>query len=188
MFHEDEHIFHETELTFRLTDTPTVQESALNYLLRNADEPFTESQVRSALDTPRTSTHVALQSLVRQHLVVSEHVGRTGVYTVSTRDPLIRQLKIAQAVRRVQSALRPVEGLVDLAVLFGSASRGEDRGSSDVDVLIVTAATGPVLDVLSPQVWLQPVMLTPGQHMALIAENATLISETEDGIRILERR
>lgn len=176
------------ELLFRITDTPTAQEAVFSHVLRAGGEAFTEADVRAALGLPKTTVHIALHALVQQGLVVEEHVGRTGRFSVDVTDPLVRQLKIASAVRRVQEAMTGLLGRADLVVLFGSASRGEDRSESDVDVLVVTPDAEHIETELARHQWLQPVVMTPEKHMVLIAEDGTFARETARGITIWELR
>jgi DNA-binding transcriptional ArsR family regulator len=176
------------ELWFRVSGPPTAQEAVLDLLIRNADDQFTEPQVRAELALPRSTVSVALATLVREGIVRMDRVGRSGLYSASTKDPLVRQLKIARAVRAVQIALAPVAESIDLAILFGSASRGENHAGSDVDVLIVTSETDRVSDAVAGYLWMQPIVMPSSRHMAMLAENTTLATETAKGIRILERR
>jgi len=188
MFSSDEHIDSLHELTFRLTDAPTVQERALSYLLEVAGEDITESDVRTVLGLPRSTTHMALAALVRQGVVGRRQVGRTNIYAVDPEDPLVRSLKTAHAIRLVQNAISPLRETLDTVVLFGSASSGRGRRGSDIDILVVTASVERALGELSRHQWLQPVVMTSGQHMQLIAEGGTFATEVARGITIWERR
>ncbi len=188
MYNPTEHYDHLSELTFRLADSPTAQEQVLNYLLTQAGEPVTEAAVRGAVELPKTTTHVALSGLVEQGLVMEQRIGRTGLYSVDPGDPLVRALKVARAIRRVQIAVRPVLNEVDLVVLFGSASRGDDGPHSDVDVFVVARDDERVLAELARHQWLQPIAKTPEAHMQLIAEAGTFVAEVARGITIWERR
>jgi predicted nucleotidyltransferase len=93
-------------------------------------------------------------------------------------------LKIARAIAIARAALTPVSDAVDLAVLFGSASRGEDTLGSDIDLLIVTREPERVLGALSRHGRLQPLVLTSSQHMELIAEGGTLSRAVAEGIKV----
>jgi predicted nucleotidyltransferase len=188
MSHSSDYMPNPVELWFRTSGPPTAQEAALSFLLDHADDEFTEPQLRAELDFPRSTMSLALTTLARQGVIEARRVGRTGLYSASTTDPLVRQMKIGRAVRSVQVALSPVSELIDLAVLFGSASRGENRAASDVDVLIVTEQPERVLDSVAGRLWMQPVVMTSAQHMAHIAEESTFARETAKGIRILETR
>ncbi|MBI5231229.1 MAG: nucleotidyltransferase domain-containing protein [Coriobacteriales bacterium] len=187
MSNHDEHIVSQMELTFRLTDTPTAQESVLAFLLDAAGDQFTEVELRRIFDLPKSTLHLSLSNLVEGGLVVRENVGRTGVYSVDTSDPLVRTLKLARAIAAVQRVIKPLKERLDLVVLFGSASRGENRATSDVDVLVIAQDRDYVEAELARHQWLQPVVMTPAEHMTLIAEGGTFAKETAGGLTILER-
>lgn len=188
MFNETEYKDHLMELTFRTTDTPTAQEQVFGFLLDAAGDAATETAVRDALDLPKTTTHVSLSALVEQGLAVEERVGRTGLYSVDSDDPLVRTLKTARAIRRVQIVIRPLLNDLDLVILFGSAARGEDHRQSDVDVFVVAGNDQLVLTELARHQWLQPVVKTSEGHMQLIAEAGTVAKEVARGITIWRRR
>lgn len=187
MFTETEHTDRQTELTFRLTDSPTAQERVLALLLDSAGDQVSEVAARSVLGLPKTTMHVAFSSLVGQSIVREERVGRTILYSVSSEDPLVRTLKVALSIRRVQIVIAPVAAKIDLVVLFGSAAHGENRAASDVDILAVTEDVDAVLSELARRQWLQPVVMTSEDHMRLIAEAGTLAREVARGITIKER-
>lgn len=188
MFNSTEYNDHLVELTFRATDAPTAQEQVFGFLLDEAGEPATEAAVRDALELPKTTTHVALDALVEQGLVKEERVGRTGLYSIDPGNPLVKMLKTARAIRQVQIAIRPVLNELDLVILFGSASRGDNRRHSDVDVFVVARDDERVLTELARHQWLQPVVKTPEAHMELIADAGTFAKEVARGITIWERR
>ncbi len=176
------------ELTFRLSDTPTVQERVLAYLLDSSSEELTESEDRTALELPRATAHVALRALAGQGLALERRVGRTTLYWIDDDDALIRSLKVARAIRRAQIAISPVREAIDLVILYGSAAKGEDRRDSDVDILVVTEDKDTVLGELARHQWLQPVVMTSAEHMRLIADGGTYATDVSRGTVILERR
>jgi predicted nucleotidyltransferase len=188
MVNYTEHTDRLLELAFRVSDTPTAQEQVFGFLLDEAGEPATEVAVREVLELPKTTTHVALSALVEQGLAKEERVGRTGLYSIDPGDPLVKTLKIAQAIRRVQVAIRPLLDELDLVILFGSASRGENNRTSDVDVFVVASDADRVLTEFARHQWLQPLVKTPEAHMQLIADGGTFAKEVARGITIWERR
>lgn len=176
------------ELVFHAAETPTSQERVFALLLDEAGSELTEAQIREMLGLPKSTVHVALAGLVRDQLASARNVGRTKLYWVETSDPLIKTLKIAQAIRRVRAAITPVRDQIDLAILYGSASRGENRSGSDVDVFVVTDDSDTVMTELAQHQWLQPVIMTSESRMQLIAEGGTFSSEVARGITVWERR
>ena len=187
MFNTTEHKNRQAELLFRLSEAPTAVEAAYGLLLDSAPDAYTEAEVRAALGVPKTTAHVALSELVREGVVLRERIGRTGRHSVDPVDPFVKALKTAKAIRRAQLAIEPVRDLTDLAVLFGSASRGETRRDSDIDLLVVTDDVDEVKSELARHPWLQPVVMTPAKHMVLIAEDGTFAKHTARGITIWER-
>lgn len=188
MFSQTEYTFKLNELAIHAAETPTSQERVFTLLLDEAGSELTESQIREILGLPKSTVHVALAALAQDQLVSTRNVGRTKLFWVDTNDPLIKTLKIAQAIRRARAVLNPVEDLVDLAVLYGSASRGENLAGSDVDVFVVADDTDLVTAELAQHQWLQPVVMSSDAHMRLIAEGGTYASEVARGITVRERR
>ncbi len=176
------------ELAFHAAEAPTSQERVFGLLLDEAGEELTEAQVREALDVPKSTVHVALATLVQDQLVSTRSVGRTKLFWVETDDPLIKALKIAQAIRRVRAVIAPVRNQIDLAILYGSASRGDNRSGSDVDVLVIADDPDAVMLELAQHQWLQPVVMTSESHMQLIADGGTFSTEVARGITVWERR
>ena len=175
-------------LSFRIAESTTVQESVLDLLMDGAGTAYTELQVRERLGLPKSSTHRALKELADQGLASVESVGRTLLYRIDPDDPLVHHLKIARAISKARSALAPVADDIDLAVLFGSASRGEDTEGSDLDLFVVTSDVDRVLGELARHGWLQPVVVTPSQHMQIIAEGGAFSRAIAEGIRVGGRR
>jgi len=171
-------------LGFRVSEATTVQESVLDMLMDGVGVEFTETQVREVLQSPRSSVQRALKELAGQGLVQSRAVGRTRLYSLDPSDPLVRHLKIARAISRARQVLSPVADLVDLAVLFGSASRGADTAGSDLDLLVVSSKPDAVLDELVQYEWLQPVVLTSSEHMQALAEGGTFAAAISEGIKV----
>lgn len=188
MSNQNEHNINLNELTFRLTDTPTAEETVLGFMLDRGSDELTESEIRSALELPRSTAHLALRVLASQGLLDVRRVGRSTLYSISSGDALIRSLKIARSVRRAQIAIEPVREMIDLAVLYGSASTGENRQGSDVDLFVVTREKDAVLGELARHQWLQPVVMTSAEHMQLIADGGTYATDLARGIVIRERR
>lgn len=188
MSNEVRYTSHSLGLGFRVGESSTAQESVLNLLMDGAGAEFTESQVREEIGLPRSSTQRALKDLAEQGMVGVRSVGRTLVYRLDPEDPLVRHLKIARAIAAARRALAPVSDAVELAILFGSASRGEDTRDSDIDLLVVTADPERVLSALSRHERLQPMVMTSSQHMELIAEGGTLSRAVADGIRVAGSR
>lgn len=176
------HMSHDSGIGIRVGESTSAQDRVLSFLLDAAGEPITESAVRAELDLPRSTTHRALSQLLRHGVIAARDVGRTKLYFVDPDDPLVRHLKIARNITMVRDAIADLRACIDLAILFGSGARGENGVQSDLDTLLVTRVPDVVLDGLSGLGWLQPVVMTPAEHMALLAEDGTLARAASEGI------
>lgn len=176
---------HPMGLGFRIGESTTSQELVLDLLIDGAGDSFTATEVTQALGLPRSTVSRALRDLADQGVVAARSVGRTHLYAVDAHDPLVLHLKIARAISRARLALRAVADAVDLAVLFGSASCGEDTTGSDLDLLVVTSDVDRVLAELARIEGLQPVVVTPSQHMQILAEGGTFAAAVAAGIRVM---
>ncbi len=171
-------------LRCRVGEAPTAQESVLGLLLDHAGTEFTESRVRELLGLPKSTTHRALKELADQGLLSTTSVGRSIMYRMDAADPLIHHLKIARAIARARGLIAPLVDHIEMAVLFGSASRGEDSEGSDLDIFIVAAEPEPVRGELARHEGVQAVVMTPSEHMGLIAEGGTFAKAIADGITL----
>lgn len=175
------------ELAVRFTDSATAQERVLGFLLDRAGERFTERDVRSALGIPKTTASVALAELSRMRLVEVEHVGTVNRYAAAISDPLVRTLKLARTQASIRGLVAALADVSRRVVLFGSAARGEDAGSSDVDLLVVTddPAGARALAAAHPRV--QLIAMTPAEVMREQSSQTTLARETARGLVLWER-
>jgi predicted nucleotidyltransferase len=140
--------------------------------------------------TDRTLRRAVLDGLVRAHrpspravdLPLSERVYLRNAW------PLLRELR---------SALR-TEPSLRLAVLFGSQSRGDSHGSSDVDLLVDASEAAPLRDVrrrlearLGRQVHLvglRDAELAPLLLAEVLREGRVLVDRERNWPTLLERR
>ena len=74
---------------------------------------------------------------------------------------------------------------MDLAVLFGSASRGQDHAASDIDLFVVTSQIAQVEAALSHAPRIQGVVVSPDRHLQMLAEESSFARETSRGITIM---
>jgi predicted nucleotidyltransferase len=179
--------FNPMELAVRLTDSPTAQERVLGFLLDRAGERFTEREVRAVLGIPKTTTSVALAGLSRRGLVEVERVGTVNRYAAAVADPLVRTLKLARTLASIRELVASLAPASRRSVLFGSAARGEDAASSDIDLLVVTDDPEAARALAAAHPRVQLLAMTPAELMREQASESTLVRETARGIVLWER-
>ena len=83
-----------------------------------------------------------IEGLERAGLLVSRVVGRTKLYRANADAAIHDELaglidKTLGVPMLLRAALAPLADRIVRAVLFGSSARGDDRASSDIDVILV---------------------------------------------------
>lgn len=101
------------------------------------------------LDRSATIVGQELNRLEQAGILVSERIGRVRRYRVNDRSPIateIRSLvrKTIGVEARLQDALSQVPGLEE-AFLYGSYARGDERMTSDLDLLVIGSVDHEVL-------------------------------------------
>lgn len=119
----------------------------LTHLTERPGEELTLGQLQAALGANRESLHRALQRALVTGVVTRRRVGSQYVYRADELSPFypeVRSLcaKMLGAAGVLAAALRAAPpGMVEQAFVFGSTARGSDRPASDIDVLVIGAAT-----------------------------------------------
>lgn len=119
----------------------------LAHLTDRPSEELTLGQLQHALNANRESLHRALQRALVTSVVVRRKVGNQYLYRADESSPFypeVRSLcsKVLGATGILTDALRAADpGLVEQAFIYGSTARGTERAASDVDLMVVGAAT-----------------------------------------------
>lgn len=99
---------------------------------------------RSALDPSGVMRELRL--LERHGILVARRVGRQKLYRMNPDSPLYAELasimrKTAGLADLIRAALLPLAEQLELAYIYGSMASGKLRPDSDVDVMVVGAAS-----------------------------------------------
>jgi predicted nucleotidyltransferase len=113
-------------------------------LLEFFAKPGTSAHVRELarrVNASAPTVGAELAELARLGVLQTQTVGRSLVYSVDERSPLLSEIRgLVQKTIGVEGLLRKaIEGLpgVDAAYVFGSHAAGTDTARSDVDILVV---------------------------------------------------
>jgi len=94
------------------------------------------------LHTRPSSLQRELSSLERSGILQQRKDGRRTYFKAETRSPIFRELrsifeKTVGLIPTLKLALRPFENQVICAFVYGSVARGEERATSDVDLMVI---------------------------------------------------
>lgn len=130
--------------------------SVLSLLLLRPDESFHVREIARLTRVPAGSLHRELKLLAGAGLLSRTTSGNQVRYQADRSCPIFPDLatifrKTAGLADVLHEALAPLASSIRLAFVFGSVAQGRERGSSDVDVLVIGDVTlEEVVSALSP--------------------------------------
>ncbi|SRR5712692_9155605 len=146
-------------------------------LLEFFAKPGTSAHVREMARRVKASAPAVgaeLTELARLGVLQTQTVGRSLVYSINDRSPLLGEIRsLVQKTIGVEGLIKKaIEGLpgVDAAYVFGSHATGTDTGRSDIDLLVIGR---PDRIALSEQ--LAPVERAIGRDVNVVAKTAAQV-------------
>lgn len=118
----------------------------LSLLLLRPVETFYVREIARLTGTPAGSLHRELKLLTDGGLLIRTAVGNQVRYQADRNCPIYEDLaalfrKTAGLADVLREALSRLTGKIRVAFVFGSVAQGQERPSSDVDVMVVGAAS-----------------------------------------------
>lgn len=163
----------------------------LSFLARNLGQEFLSSEILTAVSVSRAGVYLALQDLMRERLVIKAEKGRFHLYSLNYDNPIVRQFKVLLNVVHLEPLILNIQPLSVRIVLFGSASRGEDAASSDIDLFILSKDSetiGQFLASFKTDRKIQPIILEPAEWPDFREREKVFFEEIEKGIVLWEER
>jgi predicted nucleotidyltransferase len=133
---------------------PSVRQGVLAATLTQPEKWWYLSELAQFLHTRPSSLQRELRSLEQSGILQQRKDGRRTYFKAETRSPIFRELrsifeKTLGLVPTLGQALRPFENKITCAFVYGSVARGEERATSDVDLMVIgnvgLAQLSPVL-------------------------------------------
>lgn len=110
----------------------------LSYLTKQRDDDAVYgSKLADTLNISQGATSTFLKQLQGMGILQSRNIGRTLVYNVDNRNPLLRQFRIFDNLLEITELVNEIKRYCRKIILFGSCARGEDTYDSDIDLFIV---------------------------------------------------
>ena len=130
--------------------------NVLGWLFSHPDERYFVRQLTKLVNEDSTNVSRELARLEKSGILISTAEGKQKYYQANRESPLFDELhglivKTAGVADVLRSALAPAREQIKLAFIFGSIAVGNERRSSDIDVMVVGAVSfGRVVSLLSP--------------------------------------
>jgi predicted nucleotidyltransferase len=120
------------------------------------EESFFVRRIARQIATSAGSVQRELALLTQAGLINRSALGVQVFYRANRDHPVFPELsallaKTTGVFGLLQTALAPLTDRIDFAVVYGSFARGEDRATSDVDLMLVGSVTlDEILDAVGP--------------------------------------
>jgi len=132
------------------------RQRALTQLLLHPDSSYHVRELARLTGTTPGTLHKELARLAQGGLLLREKQGNQVHYRANRDCPVFTELaglfrKTSGMVGVLADALRTLDPVPELALVFGSMARGEENARSDVDLLLIADCTfGAAVKVLHP--------------------------------------
>jgi predicted nucleotidyltransferase len=139
--------------------------STLSLLLPQPDRRLYLREIVRMTGAGQGAVQRELEKLTRAGVLVKEREGNLTYYRANRSSPVFDELrglveKTAGISVAVRSALLPLADSIEHAFLYGSVARGDERGESDIDLMVVgdvsfmavVAAVSPLQETLSREI------------------------------------
>src|SRR6266436_6099552 len=118
------------------------RKAILSLLYGHAEEQFYLREIARRARTGIGATQRELRQLSEAGLILGVRSGHQVYYQANRKNPIFAELKsiIAKTsgIRDIlHEVLAPLASRIKLAFVYGSVARGEERSSSDVDLMVV---------------------------------------------------
>jgi predicted nucleotidyltransferase len=123
----------------------TTQRRTLGLLFGQPDRRFFANELIGLTGSGSGAVQRELQRLTEASLITATKVDGRKYFQANPTSPLFDELrgivlKTTGAAEPVKAALAPLASHIQLAVIYGSVAKGQETGSSDLDLLIVSDA------------------------------------------------
>lgn len=155
---------------------PAARQRVLAVLLLNAQASFHLRELARLTGNHAGTLARELDKLTQAGLLLRAEQGNQVRYQADVRHPLFDDLaamfrKTHGAVPMLREALAPLDGQIQLALVFGSVARGTETAGSDIDVLVLGSvgfaelaqALYPLHDMLKREV--NPALYSPQEFV-----------------------
>jgi predicted nucleotidyltransferase len=128
----------------------------LALLFGTPDESIYVRQIARQIETSPGSVQRELALLTDAGLILRSVLGSQVFYRANREHPAFTEIrallaKTAGIFQVLKTALEPLAARIEFAFVYGSVARGEEKASSDIDLMVVGAVSlDEILDAVGP--------------------------------------
>ncbi len=120
-----------------------VQQRLLGVLFGHPEKSFYANELIELAHSGRGAIQRELSRLVESGLVHLKKIGNQNHYQVNAASPIFNELralilKTCGLADIVNNALAPIASNIEIAFIYGSVAKRQDRSESDIDLMVVS--------------------------------------------------
>lgn len=168
----------------------TNKQKVLKFLAQNPSQSLMASEIIKDTKTSRAGANIALRELVKAGLVKRSVKGKTHLYQIDFRDPLVKQFKIIGSIIELYPLIKKLEKISQQIILFGSTSRGENLKNSDIDLFVLTRTeeeARKLIKKFNRYSKIKAIVKNSSDFAKLEREDSTFYQEIQRGIVLREQ-
>jgi len=171
---------------FRLLSKKSAS-ALLRHFLEHPAKKAHAQQLEKEIKLSKMSILKGLHSLLDAGILEAEDIGRIRRYSLRRDEPIVKQLKILLTLEGVMPLLEKLKGSGVEIYLYGSAARGEDIETSDLDLLLIgDRDRKEVLGKIGRLEKLKPVYFTFLEYSSIARKDKAFYERVEkDRIRLM---
>jgi len=85
----------------------------------------------------RKGVYNSLRTMEKQKLIKQRKVGKSKLYSLNTANPAVKQFKVLKTILELGRFTELAGSIADKIIIYGSASRGEEISTSDIDIAVI---------------------------------------------------
>jgi len=151
------------------------------------ENPTTDVQVKDiikATKLAKLSVITWLKELVKSGVLGVSQAGRTRIYRLNTKKPVIKQLRILYNIDYINERIGKIGGNEQIFV-YGSFARGENTERSDIDILVIGKNRGIIKNLRAADDRVKVSFYTPVEYSMEYRKDKIFFENVErDKIRL----
>lgn len=164
----------------------------LNVFLFKPGAQIHQNEVIRMSGLSKVTVMKLLSLFTSQGILKESRKGNLKLFSLVEEHPVVKQLKVLVNVSELSAILRDFTGKGFEVYLFGSAARGDDTESSDIDMLIIGKISNAILADITTHITkamnrdVNPIIKTPYEYSNLYKTDRAFFENLErDRIKLI---
>jgi len=166
-----------------------LEKKLIKLLADYPEKEFYAQEISQKLNFSKASASGILKSLTKRGVVFKKVKGHMKFYQINPKNPEFKKFRINLVLEKVNPLLPKFKKNSQRIILFGSASRGEQTFSSDIDLFILSNDKNEVqaaLRKINAKLPIKAIIKTPSEWSEMEIKEPEFYREVISGITLYD--